>query len=59
MRGPGKNRFDVTVVFDDFAFGVKSRPDVTLTPDDVANQLEAIEKRIRNGGKVLDKAQDA
>jgi hypothetical protein len=46
------NRFDVQVVFAEFTFGVKSRSDVTLTPDDVSNELDAIVKRIRNGGKL-------
>lgn len=49
-----KNRFDVQVVFHDFAFGIKNRPDVVLTPDDVATALEEFCQRVRNGGKLPD-----
>lgn len=50
--GRHRNRFDVQVVFPDFAFGVKNRSDVELTPDDVLEALEEFCARIRNKGKV-------
>lgn len=51
MRKP-VNSFKVSVAFDDFAFGIESRKDVELTPEDVARELEGIVTRIRNGGKL-------
>jgi len=45
--GRHKNRFDVQVVFPDLAFGIKNRPDVDLTPADVADSLEEFCLRIR------------
>ena len=51
MKAP-QNSFKVSVAFDDFAFGIESRKDVVLTPEDVARELESIVARIRNGGKV-------
>lgn len=47
-----KNRFDVQVAFPDITFGIKNRPDVELTPEDVARCLEEFCARIRNSGKV-------
>jgi hypothetical protein len=55
MRAP-KNSFKVSVAFDDFAFGIESRKDVNLTPEDIARELEQIVARIRNGGKIPPKA---
>lgn len=45
--GKSKNRFDVQAVFKDFSFGIKNRPDVELTPADVAASLEEFCQRIR------------
>lgn len=41
------NRFDVQVVFPDVKFGIKSRRDLVLTPEDVAVALVAFIGRIR------------
>ena len=42
-----KNKFDVSVSFDDHAFRVTSRPDVVLTPSDVMQELREIVERIK------------
>lgn len=54
-----KNRFDVQVVFPDFAFGITNRNDVALTPEDVAQALEDFIARIRRGGHVAPQTDDA
>lgn len=53
------NRFDVQVVFPDFAFGIKNRTDVEITPAIVADQLEEFCRRIRNGGRLPAKENDS
>lgn len=48
-----KNRFNVQVYMPPSTFGITNRPDVEVTPLDVARCLEEFCRRIRNGGHML------